>query len=153
MAAYDVPYLGSPPASNPAVVAVVASAVGDDYYVLRANGVIDNYGTTSRGSFAISKALPEGSFASALAVDPATGGYYEAIDAVPLDGYLNPLRALTSLVPQEIDQGVDYCASGPIYALGDAVVANLYDSQWPSGVFISYRLTSDCADSLNSPSH
>jgi len=39
---------------------------------------------------ATSKALPEGGFASALAVDPTTGGYYVAIDVAPLDGYLTP---------------------------------------------------------------
>ena len=65
-----------------------------------------------------------------------------------MDGYYNPLRALTSLWPQEVDQGVDYCASGPIYAIGDGVVANVYSSGWPSGVFISYRLTSGPAKGL-----
>lgn len=37
---------------------------------------------------------------------------------------------------------MDYCASGPVYAIGNAIVENVYEPQWPSGVFISYRLTS-----------
>ncbi len=151
---FDAPGDGSPLASSRGrydgvpVTAIAAATGGTGYYVLRANGVIDSYGATLHGSLAASKALPEGGFASAIAVDPTTDGYYVAIDVAPLDGYLNPLRALTSLVPQEIDQGVDYCASGPIYAIGDAIVENLYDPGWPSGVFISYRLTGGPAKGL-----
>jgi hypothetical protein len=154
VANFDAPNEGSPLASahgtynNVPVSALAAIASGTGYYVLRANGEIDSFGATFHGSLASSKTMPEGGFASALAVDPTTGGYYEAVDVTPLDGYFNPLRALTSLVPQEIDQGVDYCASGPIYALGDAVIENLYDPGWPSGVFISYRLTSGPAKGL-----
>src|SRR5665213_1251366 len=127
---------------HPAAVAIAAAPDGSGYYVLRANGEIDAYGARPHGSVTATNAMPVGGFASALAVDPVTGGYYVALDDTPRGGYLNPFRALTSLLPQEIDQGVDYCASGPIYALGDAVVVNLYDPGWPSGVFISYRLTS-----------
>jgi len=126
---------------NP-VTALAALPSGSGYYVLHANGEVDGFDATSHGSIAASRAMPEGGFASALAIDPATGGYYETIDDTPLDGYYNPLRGLTSLLPQEVDQGVDYCASGPIYAIGDGVVANVYSSGWPRGVFISYRLTS-----------
>lgn len=123
------------------VTALAASSNGTGYYVLRANGTIDPYGAVAHGSPGASGAVPLGAVADALAVDPATGGYYVGIDNTPVDGYRNPLRALTSLVPQEIDQGVDYCASGPVYAIGAGVIANLYDAGWPSGVFISYRLT------------
>ena len=147
VASFGAPDDGSPLASahgsynGVPVTALAATTDGTGYYVLKANGEIDSYGSTLHGSLAASKALAGGGFASALAVDPTTGGYYVAVDVAPIDGYLNPLRAVTSLVPQEIDQGVDYCASGPIYALGDAVVTNLYDPGWPSGVFISYRLS------------
>ncbi|MHB8378614.1 MAG: hypothetical protein ACYDB2_01690 [Acidimicrobiales bacterium] len=122
--------------------ALAATANGLGYYVLQSNGAIEAYGATPHGSVAATSDLPTGAFASAMSVDPKTGGYYVALDGTSLGGYLNPFRAVTSLLPQEIDQGVDYCASGPVYALGDAVVVNLYDSGWPSGVFISYRLTS-----------
>lgn len=125
---------------NP-VTAIAALPNGSGYFVLHANGQVEGVDATVHGSIATTHAMPLGGFASALAVDPTTGGYYEAIDDTPLDGYDNPLRGLTSLWPQEVDQGVDYCASGPIYALGDGVVVNVYSSGWPSGVFISYRLT------------
>ena len=145
---FDAPNDGSPLASarktnlsNP-VTAIAATANGSGYYVLRADGEIETFDAPFHGSLASSRVIAGGGFASAIAVDPMTGGYYEALDDTPLDGYDNPLRAITSLLPQEVDQGVDYCGSGPIYAIGDGVVANLYDSGWPSGVFISYRLTS-----------
>jgi hypothetical protein len=147
VANFDAPNYGSPLASTQGkydgvpVSALAATTGGSGYYALRANGEIDAYGAPLHGSIA-SNAMPAGGFASALAVNPGTGGYYVGLDVTPLDGYLNPLRALTSLLPQEIDQGVDYCASGPIYALGNGVVENLYDPGWPSGVFISYRMTS-----------
>jgi hypothetical protein len=148
VANFDAPSEGSPFASSKGnydgvpVSALVANSSGTGYYVLRTNGAIDTYGATSHGSPAAAQTMPAGSFASALALDPTTGGYYVGVDDTPYGGYVNPLRDLTSLVPQEVDQGVDYCASGPIYAIGNGVVANLYSSGWPSGSFISYRLTS-----------
>ncbi|HEV3188005.1 MAG TPA: hypothetical protein VGZ04_08150 [Acidimicrobiales bacterium] len=148
VANFDAPSFGSPSVDargtydGVPVAALAAAPGGTGYSVLRANGEIDAYGAQPHGSITATSAMPAGGFASALAVDPVTGGYYVALDDTPVGGYLNPFRALTSLLPQEIDQGVDYCASGPVYALGDAVVANLYDPGWPSGVFISYRLTS-----------
>ncbi|HEY2304895.1 MAG TPA: hypothetical protein VGI05_03345, partial [Streptosporangiaceae bacterium] len=36
-------------------------------------------------------------------------------------GYLNPLRAVSGLVPERVDQGVDFAGTGPVYAIGDAV--------------------------------
>jgi hypothetical protein len=147
VANFDAPSEGSPFATSKGkydgvpVSALVANASGTGYYVLRTNGAINTYGATFEGSLT-SKTMPTGGFASALALDPTTGGYYVGVDVTPFGGYFNPLRGLTSLVPQEVDQGVDYCASGPIYALGSGVVENLYSSGWPSGSFISYRLTS-----------
>ncbi len=58
-----------------------------------------------------------------------------------LAGYANPLRAISNLVPERIDQGVDYAGSGPIYAIGDGVVLNTTNSGWPGGAFISYQLS------------
>ena len=145
---FDAPNDGSPLADahgkydGVPTSAIAATTSGSGYYVLRANGEVDGYGAALHGSIKASNAMPDGGLASAIAVDPVTGGYYVALDVTPLDGYLNPLRSLTSLLPQEIDQGVDYCASGPIYALGNGIVENLFDPGWPSGVFISYRLTS-----------
>jgi hypothetical protein len=132
---------------NP-ITALAALPDGTGYYVLHANGEVDGFNATTHGSIAASHSMPEGGFASALAIDPSTGGYFEAVDDTPLDGYYNPLRGLTSLWPQEVDQGVDYCASGPLYALGNGVVTNVYSSGWPGGVFISYQLTSGPAKGL-----
>jgi hypothetical protein len=151
VANFDAPSFGGPLADahghygGVPVSALAPTANGLGYYVLLSNGAIDAYGVTPHGSVTAANSLPEGAFASAIAVSSTTGGYYVGLDDTLRGGYLNPLRALTSLLPQEIDQGVDYCASGPVYALGNAVVVNLYDPGWPSGVFISYRLTSGVA--------
>jgi hypothetical protein len=154
IASFDAPSYGSPRASDHgtydgvAVSALAATSSGTGYYVLRANGAIDTYGAANYGSPATQGTMPEGGLATSIALDPTTGGYYVGVDDTPLGGYENPLRAVTSLLPQEVDQGVDYCASGPIYALGDGTVVNVYDNQWPSGVFISYRLSSGPAKGL-----
>jgi hypothetical protein len=56
--------------------------------------------------------------------------------------YLNPLRSVSALVPERIDQGVDFSGSGPVYALGDGIVtnANAYSAGWGGG-WITYQLT------------
>ena len=38
--------------------------------------------------------------------------------------YANPLRAVSGLVPERIDQGVDFSGAGPDLRAGDAVVTN-----------------------------
>jgi len=61
----------------------------------------------------------------------------------PGDGYRNPLRAVSRLVPERIDDGVDFAGSGPVYALGDAIVTSATGTNygWPGGGWITYRLT------------
>jgi murein DD-endopeptidase MepM/ murein hydrolase activator NlpD len=58
-------------------------------------------------------------------------------------GYLNPLRAVSGLVPERVDQGVDFAGTGPVYAIGDAVVTDAMggSSGWPGGGWVSYQLT------------
>ena len=58
-------------------------------------------------------------------------------------GYLNPLRAVSGLVPERVDQGVDFAGTGPVYAIGDAVVTDAMgvNSGWPGGGWVSYQLT------------
>jgi hypothetical protein len=57
-------------------------------------------------------------------------------------GYMNPLRGVSDLVPQRIDQGVDFFGSGPVYAIGDAVITNASaDAPWPGGGWITYQFT------------
>ena len=64
-------------------------------------------------------------------------------------GYLNPLRGVSGLVPERIDEGVDFGGSGPVYALGDAVITNAGEnSGWPGGGWITYQLTDGPAAGL-----
>jgi hypothetical protein len=64
--------------------------------------------------------------------------------------YRNPLRAVASLALERIDMGVDFGGSGPVYALGDAVVTNAdaNNAGWPGGGWITYKLTDGPAKGL-----
>jgi hypothetical protein len=59
--------------------------------------------------------------------------------------YANPLRSISGLVAERIDQGVDYTGTGKIYAVGDGVVKMIHNSGWPNGVFIAYTLSDGAA--------
>ena len=68
-----------------------------------------------------------------------------AIAKGPGGDYRNPLRGVSGLVPQRIDDGVDFAGLGPVYALGDAVVtgATLEDAiektlllEWACDIFL-----------------
>ena len=58
-------------------------------------------------------------------------------------GYFNPLRDVSGLVPERIDEGVDFAGSGPVFALGNAVITNATGDSagWPGGGWITYQLT------------
>jgi hypothetical protein len=64
--------------------------------------------------------------------------------------YANPLRNVSGLVPERVDQGVDFAGSGPAYAIGNGVVTEAKGccSGWPGGGWITYRLTSGPAQGL-----
>lgn len=62
--------------------------------------------------------------------------------------YADPLRGISGLVAERVDQGVDYSGYGPIYAIGDGVVLSSVNAGWPGGTFISYRLTDGPAAGL-----
>jgi hypothetical protein len=64
--------------------------------------------------------------------------------------YRNPLRGVSGLVPERIDDGVDFTGLGPVYALGDAVVTRATGTNfgWPGGGWITYRLTGGPAAGL-----
>ena len=149
---FDAPVYGSPLTlahgryDGVATAAIAATSTG--YLVARSNGQVDAFTPVGTPVYGVRWNLAFGSSVSGVADAASFGGYYLAVDRTPRGGYFNPLRAVTSLVPQEIDQGVDYCGSGPIYALGNGVVTNLYDVNWPSGTFISYRLTDGPAAGL-----
>ncbi|MHB8296574.1 MAG: hypothetical protein ACYDH5_18570, partial [Acidimicrobiales bacterium] len=72
----------------------------------------------------------------------------QAAPPAGVGGYANPLRAISNLSPERIDQGVDYAGFGPIYAIGNGVVLSTVNSGWPGGTFIAYRLTSGPAAGL-----
>jgi murein DD-endopeptidase MepM/ murein hydrolase activator NlpD len=73
-----------------------------------------------------------------------------AITRRPGSDYRNPLRGVSGLVPQRIDDGVDFAGLGPVYALGDAVVTGATGTNygWPGGGWITYRLTRGPGDGL-----
>ncbi len=52
---------------------------------------------------------------------------------------------------ERIDMGVDFGGSGPVYAIGNAVITNAQadNAGWPGGGWITYRLTSGPADGLS----
>ena len=57
--------------------------------------------------------------------------------------YRNPLRSVSGLIMERVDQGVDFGGAGPVYALGDAVITNATadNAGWPGGGWITYQLT------------
>jgi hypothetical protein len=87
-----------------------------------------------------SSPAPATSTAAPPATQPATG------TAV----YRNPLRDVSDLIPERVDQGVDFGGSGPVYALGNAVItsATADSAGWPGGGWITYQLTDGPAAGL-----
>ncbi len=85
--------------------------------------------------------------ATASAPTPAPTTPSNATPDAPT-GYENPLRGAQGLSPERIDQGVDYMAYGPIYAIGDGVVLSTVNGGWPGGTFITYKLESGPAAGL-----
>lgn len=54
--------------------------------------------------------------------------------------YRNPLRHVSGLVPNRIDQGVDYWGHGPVYSLGHGRVIFMCNGCWWQGWYIAVRL-------------
>jgi hypothetical protein len=150
---------------NKPVVGMASTPDGHGYWLVASDGGIFSFGDAgfygSTGATRLNKpivgmaATPDGHGYWLVASD---GGIFTFGDAVfygsganqgtgfvgmvtgPADGYANPLRAVTGLRAERVDEGVDYGGSGPIYALGDGVITSTAGS-WPDGTFISYRLT------------
>jgi hypothetical protein len=112
--------------------------------------------TVDNGTKTITTTVPAGGTAtSATIADKPSDGTVTVChtsgaskDCIPVSPenqqYCNPFRALTSIVPERIDQGVDYAGAGPIYAMGPGTVdvyRNRDDSGWPGGTFVSYKVT------------
>jgi hypothetical protein len=107
---------------NKPVVGMAATPDGGGYWLVAADGGIFTFGDAPY-------------YGSGVASGQTVVGM-----AIEAGGYRNPLRAISGLVPERVDQGVDYAGGGPIYAIGDGVVINTLNSGWPGGAFISYRL-------------
>jgi hypothetical protein len=164
----DAPFYGSTGSMrlNRPVVGMAATGDGHGYWLVAADGGIFTFGDAhfygSTGGMRLNRPVV------GMAATPGGAGYWlVASDGgiftfgnAPFFGsgansgqtvvgmapeletsYVNPLRGVSGLTPERIDQGVDYAGSGPIYAIGDGVVVNTYNSGWPGGAFISYRLT------------
>lgn len=57
---------------------------------------------------------------------------------ISIKGLHNPLGP--GLIPGRVDQGVDYSGSGPLYAVGNGTITNVYNSGWPGGTYINLQL-------------
>jgi murein DD-endopeptidase MepM/ murein hydrolase activator NlpD len=64
--------------------------------------------------------------------------------------YLNPLRQVSGLMAERIDMGADFGGTGPVYAIGNAVITNSISNSpgWPGGGWITYQLTDGPAKGL-----
>jgi hypothetical protein len=73
----------------------------------------------------------------------------EGVAVAPI--YLNPFRNVNGLVPERIDEGVDFSGTGPVYALGDGIVTSATGAAggWPGGGWITYQLTNGPGQGLN----
>jgi hypothetical protein len=89
---------------------------------------------------------------SASARKPAVSGRLKpAAGSTPIPPvYQNPLRSITGLVLERVDMGADFGGTGPIYAIGNAVITNATASNagWPGGGWVTYKLTSGPAAGL-----
>lgn len=139
------------------VIAVAVCSTCGESYVVAANGdtnpgdvMVDN------GTKAVTTTVPAGGTASTAKIADKPGDGTVSVchtsgttkDCLPVspenEQYCDPFRAVTSLAPERIDQGVDYGGSGPIYAMAPGVVDvyhNRDDSGWPGGTFVSYKLS------------
>jgi membrane-bound lytic murein transglycosylase B len=54
--------------------------------------------------------------------------------------YVNPFTASTSLVTGRVDQGVDFVGTGPIVAIGDALILRTGAPGWPEEGGVLYEL-------------
>jgi hypothetical protein len=100
-------------------------------------------------------ARPQASKAAAKATaakkaSAATTRHAAAARRAATSVYLNPLRAVSGLQAQRIDMGADFGGSGPVYAIGNAVITNATGNSpgWPGGGWITYQLTDGPAKGL-----
>jgi hypothetical protein len=145
----------SGPVPNTGISVAVCSVCGASYVVASNGNGADGQVTVDNGSKTITLDVPAGAQATSanVADNPAdgtvnvcaTGASHACLPNAPQNQrYCNPYRDLNSLVPERIDQGVDYGGAGPIYAMGPGTIdvyRNRDDSGWPGGTFVSYKVT------------
>jgi hypothetical protein len=105
------------------IIAMSPTTSGGGYWLVASDGGIFNYGDAPF--------LGSGRALSSPIVGMAVGSP---------GNYDDPLRSVSGLTPERVDEGVDYAGDGPIYALGDGVVLST-QGNWPDGTFITYRLS------------
>ncbi len=138
-----------------AIAVSVCSTCGESYVVASNGSPSPGDVSVDNGTSTIMTNVPAGGTVTTanLADDPTSGtvtvcgtsGSHGCLPVAPVNKrYCNPFRAVTSLTPERIDQGVDYGGAGSIYALGPGTVdvyINRTDTGWPGGTFVSYELS------------
>jgi murein DD-endopeptidase MepM/ murein hydrolase activator NlpD len=127
--------------------AVVSDAVARSLGMPASNAIVVTAPPASVAALAarIRPFLPSGA-----AVVPLVRQVAAPSGAATTAGYLNPLRSVSGLTPERVDQGVDFAGSGPVYALGAAVITSATGGSagWPGGGWITYQLTAGPAAGL-----
>ncbi len=145
------------PGSAPHSASGLADAIKDEAAGTSAGGRQDGGGplATSASASPHNSASPRKSSGPRKGQPKAPGTksaahHVKAIAAAPPPVYRNPLRDISGLIPERVDMGCDFGGSGPIYALGNAVITNATadNSGWPGGGWITYQLTSGPAAGL-----
>ena len=143
----------SGPIPNTSLTVAVCSKCGQSYVVASNSGSSSADVSVNNGSNTIMATVPAGGMATTatIADNPADGSVSvcgaggSCLAAAPKNQrYCDPYRSITNLVPQRLDQGVDYGGAGAIYAIGPGTIdiyQNRTDSGWPGGTFVSYKLT------------
>jgi hypothetical protein len=140
---------------NTAIAVAVCSTCGESYVVAANADTMMGQVSVENGTDTVTANVPAGEVATTanLADNPVDGtvsvcgttGSHGCLPVSPQNKrYCNPFRAIANLVPERIDQGVDYGGSGSIYALGPGTIdlyRNRNDTGWPGGTFISYKLS------------
>ena len=134
----------------------VCSACGESYVVAASGSASPADVTLDNGTKTIKATVPPaGKVTSTKIADQESDGsvtvcgtadgIHGCLPVAPKnEKYCDPFRSVTKLVPERIDQGVDYACAGPIYAIGPGTIdvyRNRDDTGWPGGTFVSYKLT------------
>lgn len=135
--------VGNAMSKSPLADAAGSTALGTASAKKRAgNSVAAKPGTT--------KSATRGAAKNSAKAPAATARHRAAAQNALTAVYLNPLRKVSGLQAQRIDMGADFGGTGPVYAIGDAVITNAIGNSpgWPGGGWITYQLTDGPAKGL-----